>query len=134
MDKKPSPEACYGGFAQLDGSCIVPNGSNNNNLTTCSAAQQCLANAGSQLSTTGKLLTYGGVSLDILAGAGGLLAPEAAPVEIGVGGTGTNMITVGGAMETLGSGLTGVCAGWDARSTQIDRGQSSSKQDQLWHN
>jgi hypothetical protein len=78
---------------------------------SCSALQQFLANAGSQLSSTGRQLTYGGASLDIIAGAGVLVAPEAAPLEISGEGAGTDMIAVGGAMETLGSGLTGYAQG-----------------------
>ena len=83
LDKqKPTPQACFGGFSMPDGSC-VPNAVNKNNPQTCSAVQQFLANAGSQLSSTGKQFTWGGIGLVTLSGAGAFIAPEALPVEGG---------------------------------------------------
>ena len=79
----------------------------NNNPTTCSAAQQFLANAGSQLSSTGNEFTWGGIGLVTASGAGAFLAPEAIPVEAGGGELGADMITIGGGFSRLGAILTG---------------------------
>lgn len=106
LDRNPSPEACYGGFAQLDGSCIVP-GQNNNNPQTCSELQQFLANAGSQLSSAGNEFTWGGIGLVTASGAGAFFAPELIPAEAGGGELGADMIVIGGGLSRLGAGLTG---------------------------
>ncbi len=80
---------------------------NNNNPQTCSAVQQFLANAGSQLSSTGKQFTWGGIGLVTLSGAGAFIAPEALPVEGGGAELGADMITIGGGISTMGAALTG---------------------------
>lgn len=75
--------------------------------SSCTAVRAALASAGSQLSQTRKTLTWGGVGIVTLSGAGAFLAPEAAPLELDGGETGASMIELGGTISHVGATLQG---------------------------